>query len=142
MPRSAKPKKAAAGRGVKSSKGKFSYKNVIDRIAASRQSDRAPENLKLFKDGLPITAYAIREDEYDTATWQLPHHTRDVSRKPVEKTVDFVLLDHAALLLSRWGVNGVRCHADPELIILAARHLADHYRAAGRQIPVALCVLI
>lgn len=100
------------------------------------------ETPKLFKDGLPITAYAIREDEFDTATWQLPHHTKAIGRKPVEQTVDFVLLDHATLLLSRWGVNGVRCIADPELIILAARHLAGHYRAAGRQIPVALCVLI
>jgi len=56
--------------------------------------------------------------------------------------VDFVLLDRAARLLSRWGDNGVRCHAEPELIILAARHLADHYRAAKLQVPVALCVLI
>jgi len=96
----------------------------------------------LFKDGLPIDAYAIREDEFDTSTWQLPHHTKELGRKPIEQTVDFVLLDHATLLLSRWGDSGVRCHADPELIILAARHLAGHYRAAGRQIPVALCVLI
>jgi len=97
---------------------------------------------KLLKDGLSIDAYAIRADEFDTATWQLPHHTRDLGRKPIEQTVDFVLLDHATLLLSRWGDQGVRCHADPELIILAARHLAGHYRAAGRTIPVALCVLI
>ena len=102
----------------------------------------APQEPKLFKDGLPIDAYAIREDEYDTATWQLPHHTKDIGRKPVEQTVDFEALEHCTLLLSRWGDQGVRCHADPELIILAARHLAGHYRSAGRQIPVALCVLI
>lgn len=90
---------------------------------------------KLFKDGLPIDAYAIREDEYDTSTWQLPHHT-------TSKTVDLEMLEHCTLLLSRWGDNGVRCIADPELKILAARHLAEHYKAAGKQPPVALCVLI
>ncbi len=103
--------------------------------AKSKLKTKAPAEPKLFKNSLPIDAYAIREDEYDTSTWQLPHHT-------TSKAVDFALLDHATLLLSRWGDQGVRCHADPELIILAARHLADHYRAAGRQIPVALCVLI
>ena len=103
--------------------------------AKPKLKEQASEDPKLFKDGLPITAYAIREDEYDTSTWQLPHHT-------TSKAVDLEMLDHCTLLLSRWGDQGVRCHADPELIILAARHLADHYRAAGRQIPVALCVLI
>jgi len=95
---------------------------------------KAPPEPKIFKDGLPIDAYAIREDEFDTASWQLPHHTAN-------KAVDFQKLDHCTLLLSRYGDQGVRCHADPELIILAARHLANHYRSAGRQIPVALCVL-
>jgi len=112
------------------------------KLANPKLKKEASEESKLFKDGLPIIAYAIREDEYDTSTWQLPHHTKDIGRKPVEQTVDFVLLDYATLLLSQWGDQGVRCHADPELIILAARHLADHYRAAGMQPPVALCVLI
>jgi len=116
--------------------------SVPQKVAKPKIKEAATAKLKLFKDGLPIDAYAIREDEYDTATWQLPHHTRDIGRKPVEQTIDFVLLDYATLLLSRWGNNGVRCHADPELIILAARHLAAHYRSAGCQIPVALCVLI
>jgi hypothetical protein len=91
--------------------------------------------MPLFKDGLPITAYAIRADEYDTSTWQLPHHT-------TSKAVDLEMLEHCTLLLSRWGDNGVRCIADPELKILAARHLAGHYTAAGKQPPIALCVLI
>jgi len=113
-------------------------KNIPD----SRKSPKEPAKPLLFKDGLPIDAYAIRADEYDTSTWQLPHHTKDISRKSVEQTVDIEMLEHCTLLLSRWGDNGVRCIADPELKILAARHLADHYRAAGRQPPVALCVLI
>jgi hypothetical protein len=118
-------------------------KNVIARPPKRpRQSDRTPAPPTLFKDGLPITAYAIREDEWDVATWQLAHHTKDIVGKPAEKTVDFGLLDQCSQSLSRYGYNGVRCLADPELIILAARHLADHYRAAGKQPPVALCVLI
>jgi len=103
---------------------------------------RHADESKLFKDGLPIDAYAIRADEYDTWTWQLPHHTKAIGSKTTENTVDFAALDHCTLLLSRYGDQGVRCHADPELIILAARHLAGHYRSAGLQIPVALCVLI
>ena len=110
-------------------------KNVIARSAPEKPPT-------LFKDGLPITAYAIREDEWDVATWQLAHHTKDIVSKPAEKTVDFDLLEQCTQSLSRYGYNGVRCIADPELIILAARHLADHYRAAGKQPPVALCVLI
>ena len=113
-------------------------KNIPD----SRKSPKEPAKPLLFKDGLPIDAFAIVEDEFDTLTWQLPHHTKDISSKPVEQTVDIEMLEHSTLLLSRWGDQGVRCHADPELIILAARHLAGHYRAAGKQIPVALCVLI
>ena len=110
-------------------------------IRLVRLSDVKPPDVNsLLKNGLPIEAYAIRPDEFDTSTWQLPHHTAAVGRETY--TVDFDLLDHCTQLLSRWGVNGVRCHADPELIILAARHLAGHYRSDGRQIPVALCVLI
>jgi hypothetical protein len=103
---------------------------------------KAVKTPKLFKDGLPIDAYAIAPDAVDPSTWQLPHHTKAITSKPGEQTVDFVLLDHCTRLLSRWGVNGVRCHADPELIIQAARHLATHYRAIGSQPPVALCVFI
>jgi hypothetical protein len=128
MPRSSKPKKVIARR---------THKNVIARSAATRQSDRTPEHPPptLFKAGLPITAYAIREDEFDVSTWQLPHHKPD-------KSVDMEMMEICTRLLSRWGFNGSRCIADPALIIDAARHLADHYRAAGQQPPVALCVLI
>ena len=95
----------------------------------------------LQKDGLPIHAYAIRPDEYDVSTWQLPHHTSSVIQD-AESPVDWPLAEKAVLLLSMAGDEGRRISADPELIIEAARHIAGHFRAAGRSLPVALCVLI
>jgi len=100
----------------------------------------------LFKDGLPLQAFAIM-DSNDPAQWQLPHHNKQVIRAlsghiGIERTVDWQLLEKAVLLLSRYGDEGRCVIADPQLIINAARHLAGHYRAAGRQIPTALCVLI
>jgi hypothetical protein len=95
----------------------------------------------LNKEGLPITAYAIRADEFDTSTWQLPHHTSHILRDG-EDSVDWTLLEKATLLLSMAGDEGRRISADPELIIEAARHIAEHYRKAGKSVPIALCVLI
>ena len=88
-------------------------------------------------------AFAIFADVDDTSTWQLPHHTQTLgSPAKDEQTVDWPLADRAVLLISRCGIDGRRVIADPELIIEAARHLADHYRKAGKPIPVSLCVLI
>ena len=97
-----------------------------------------------LKDGLPRQAFAIVPDEKDPAGWQLPHHTKAVRAAvgKVEQTVDWLLLEKAVTLLSRFGDEGRRVTADPELIIQGARHLAGHYKKAGRQIPNALCVLI
>ena len=125
-------------------------KNVIAmRPQATKQSTRrrkiaAPSGLAmttLSKAGLPIDAYAIRPDEYDVFTWQLPHHTSTVF-KDVEASVDWPLIEKATLLLSMAGDEGQRISADPELIIEAARHIASHYRRAGKSVPIALCVLI
>jgi hypothetical protein len=120
-----------------------------------------------LKDGLPWQGFAIAPDKEDPGTWQLPHHTKEAGGLEVigkkraaigkaggravgpdeigmayEHTVDWLLLEKAALLLSRYGDEGRRVTADPELIIQAARHLAAHFRKAGRQIPPSLCVLI
>lgn len=105
------------------------------------------KDLPLLKDGLPWQGYAIVPDKEDPDGWQLPHHTREVKRAAIgkigyEHTVDWLLLEKAVTLLSRFGYEGRRVTADPELIIQAARHLAGHYRKAGRQIPTTLCVLI
>ncbi len=98
-------------------------------------------NPSVQKDGLPAGAFAIVPDPAGPAGWQLPHHTAHVL-KDVDASVDWTLLEKATLLLSLPGDQGRRVSADPALIIDAARHVAGHYRAAGRPIPVALCVLI
>ena len=98
---------------------------------------------RVTKDDLPIEAYAIYGmDFHDTSQWQLPHHTKyiGVPGKGVEQTVDWPLADKAVLLISRYGIDGQRVLADPQLIINAAIHLAGHYRKAGLPIPNALCV--
>ena len=107
----------------------------------------AEQDIPLIKDGLPWQGFAIVPDREDPAGWQLPHHTKEVKRAAqgkvgYEHTVDWMLTEKAVTLLSRFGWEGQRVNADPELIIQAARHLAGHYRKAGRQIPNALCVLI
>ena len=105
------------------------------------------KDLPMLKDGLPVQAYAIAPDKEDPAGWQLPHHTKEVKRAAqgkvgYEHTVDWLLLEKSVQLVSRFGDEGRRVTADPELIIQAARHLAAHFRKGGRQIPTALCVLI
>jgi hypothetical protein len=105
------------------------------------------KDMPLLKDGLPWQGFAIVPDRDDPAGWQLPHHTKEVKRAAqgkvgYEHTVDWLLLEKSVQLLSRFGDEGRRVTADPELIIQAARHLAGHFRKAGRQIPTALCVLI
>jgi hypothetical protein len=117
-------------------------KNVIARSAATRQSaGRSDPPAPLLKDGLPMHAFAIFADVDDASTWQLPHHIKTLgSPAKDEQTVDWTLADRAVLLISRYGIDGHRVIADPELIIEAARHLAGHYRANGRPIPTALCV--
>ena len=122
-------------------------KSVPKSVKRSLLKEEVPERIPIIKDGLPYQAFAIVPDKYDFTTWQLPHHTRSIKKAVrgkigYEHTVDFTLLDKATLLLSRYGDEGKRVTADPELIIEAARHLAGHYRKAGRQIPDTLCVLI
>ena len=122
-------------------------KNVIASSEAPKQSHgiTAPSEKTTtpLKDGLPMHAFAIFADVDDTSTWQLPHHTKTLgSPAKDEQTVDWTLADRAVLLISRFGIDGQRVIAEPELIIAAAKHLAGHYRAAGLPIPNALCVLI
>ena len=95
----------------------------------------------LNREGLPLRAFAIAPDPADPAGWQLPHHTVNVI-KDIEGSVDWALMETATALLSLQGDQGRRVSADPALIIEAARHIAGHYREAGKPIPTALCVLI
>jgi len=105
------------------------------------EKEAAPE-----KDGLPWQAYALVADREDPATWQLPHHTRQVYRSikgkvGTEHTVDWELVPAAVAALSRQGFEGRRVQAGEELILEAAAHLAAHYRMAGKPLPDALAAL-
>ena len=122
--------------------------SIIAKIDGEPRYDQEQENnTPPLQEGLPRQAYAIVEDPEMPGTWQLPHHTKLVKRAVIgkigyEHTIDWPLLERAVLLLSRFGLEGKRAVAEPSQIIEAARHLAAHYRKAGRQIPDALCVLI
>ena len=99
------------------------------------------------KDGLRREAFAIEGNPEDPGTWKLPHHTRHISRSmrgrtPIEHTVDWDLMPAAVAALSPGGYRGQRVQASAEDIITAARHLAAHYRAAGKPVPDTLQALI
>jgi len=97
------------------------------------------------KEGLPKEAFAIVEDPDNPDTWKLPHHTRAVvNRRPryyqkkidlENKTVDWDRMPAAVAALSPGGYRGERVRANPEDMINAARHLADHYAAAHKPVP-------
>lgn len=113
----------------------------------SRDDSEQENSIPVLQDGLPRQAFALVGDVELPGTWQLPHHTKVVKRAVIgkigyEHTVDWPLLEKSVLSLSRQGIDGRRVVAEPWLIIEAARHLAAHYRKAGRQIPDVLCVLI
>lgn len=98
------------------------------------------------KDGLPKEAFAIVGDPQDPETWKLPHHTKAIlrarGRLDIEKTVDWERMPAAVAALSRGGYRGERVQASEEEIVKAARHLANHYEAAGKPVPDTLGALI
>jgi hypothetical protein len=98
-------------------------------------------------DTLPWQAYALVANKEQPATWQLPHHTRQVHRAVkgkigYEHTLDWELISQAVQLVSLRGIEGRRVNAEPEQIIDAARHLAIHYQKAGKPLPLSLAVLV
>ena len=101
----------------------------------------------LSKDGLPREAYAIQGVIYDSSTWRLPHHTPLIGparrrRRALLPTVDWDIMPEAVAMLSMCGYKGQRVQASAEEIIAAAKHLAEHYRAAGKPVPATLQALI
>jgi len=109
----------------------------------------------ITKEGLPQEVFAIVGDPQDPETWKLPHHTKAIFRalrgsidteKPVlersEGTVDWDRMPAAVAALSRGGYQGERVRAEPGEIIKAARHLAEHYRKAGKSVPDTLGAII
>ena len=97
------------------------------------------DNRKL-EDGLPREAFAIAGDPDEPNTWKLPHHTRAIyralkGRLDVEHTVDWERLAAAVAALSPGGYRGRPVVASAEEKRTAARHLAAHYRKAGKEVP-------
>ena len=95
---------------------------------------------------LPWQAFAIAGDRNNPYTWKLPHHDRSIHRAikgkiGMEHTVDWSLMPAAVALLSRAGLDGRRVEATENEIIDAARHLAVHFKKAGKPLPDALAVL-
>ena len=105
------------------------------------------EALPGTKEDLPEEAFAIVGDPADTETWKLPHHRKSILRamrgKPdIEKTVDWERMPVAVAALSLSGNRRHRVDASPEQIIQAAKHLAAHYRRAGKPLPDTLAALV
>jgi len=105
------------------------------------------EGLPRTKEGLPWQAFAIVGDKDDPETWKLPHHTKGIfralkGRLDIEKTVDWGRMPAAVAALSPVGYRGQRVEASPEDILKAAKHLANHYRKAGKPLPDTLAALV
>jgi len=104
------------------------------------------EALPKTKEGLPKEAFAIVGDPNDPDTWKLPHHGKGIFRAlkgklDIEKTVDWERMPAAVAALSRGGYRGQRVDANPEEILKAAKHLANHYLNAGKPLPDTLAAL-
>ena len=105
------------------------------------------EGLAKTKEGLPKEAFAIVGDPDGPDTWKLPHHKKSIFRAlqgklDIEKTVDWERMPAAVAALSPGGYRGQRVEASPEGILKAAKHLADHYRKAGKPLPDTLAALV
>ena len=105
------------------------------------------EGLSKTREGLPGEAFAIVGNPEDSETWKLPHHKKSIFRAlrgklDIEKTVDWDLMPAAVAALSPRGYRGQRIDASPEEILLAAKHLAEHYRKASRPLPDTLAALV
>jgi len=103
---------------------------------------------EITREGLPKEAFAIVGDPQDPGAWKLPHHTKSIfraiagGRLGIERTVGWDRMPAAVAALSRGGYRGERVKAEPGEIISAARHLAAHYRKAGKSVPDTLAALI
>ena len=105
------------------------------------------EGLPETREGLPGEAFAIVGDMKDSGTWKLPHHKKSILRAlqgklDIEKTVDWERMPAAVAALSAAGYRGQRVDASAEERLTAARHLASHYRKAGKPLPDTLAALV
>lgn len=60
----------------------------------------------------------------------------------MQATIDWELMQRAVAMLSPQGDHGVHMPGGAEARIDAARHLAAHYRAAGKPVPDILQALL
>ena len=105
------------------------------------------EGLSKTRESLPREAFAIVGNPEDPETWKLPHHKKSIFRAlrgklDIEKTVDWDRMPAAVAALSPGGYRGQRIDASPEEILLAAKHLAEHYRKASGPLPDTLAALV
>jgi len=105
------------------------------------------EVLPRTEEGLPKEAFAIVGAPDKPETWKLPHHKKSIFRAlkgslDIERTVDWDGVPVAVAALSRGGYRGQKVDASPEEILEAARHLAGHYREAGKPLPDILAALV
>jgi phosphoglycerate dehydrogenase-like enzyme len=108
---------------------------------------RIRNGMRKSKEGLPEEAFAIVGDPNDPETWKLPHHSRAIFRAlagklAMESTVDWDRMPAAVAALSPGGYRGQRVEATLGQILHAARHLAAHYRKAGKDVSQTLVALI
>ena len=109
--------------------------------------DKLRAGARQLKEGLPREAFAIVGDASNPHTWKLPHHTRAIfraltGRLDLESTVDWDRVAAAVAALSPGGYRGRPVEATTTQIVEAARHLAGHYRRAGRPLPETLAALV
>lgn len=105
------------------------------------------QGLSQTKDGLPQEAFALVGDPDDPRTWKLPHHKPSILRAlkgklDIERTVDWQRMPAAVAALSPGGYRGQRVDASAQALLRAARHLAEHYRKAGKPLPDTLVELV
>ena len=107
----------------------------------------AEGGLPKTRDGLPKEAFAIVSDPEDPETWKLPHHKKSILRAlkgklGMERTVDWDRMPATVAAISPGGYRRQRVDASPEEILAAAKHLANHYRKAGKSLPDTLAALV
>ena len=105
------------------------------------------EGLDKTREILPKEAFAIVGNPDNQDTWRLPHHRKNIvtalrRKTSVEGTVDWEKMAVAVAALSPVCRRRQRLNATPEQILQAARHLAGHYRSAGRKLPDILAALL
>ena len=105
------------------------------------------KRLHKTKEGLPKEAFAIVGNPEDPETWKLPHHKKSIFRAlkgkfDIEKTVDWDQMGMAVVALLPSSNRIRRVEANPEAILEAARHLANHFGKAGKPLPDILAALV